>query len=237
MHANATKNPPPAHVAIIPDGNRRWVRKHGLSLMTGYDTGIKKFIEVAMWAKEMGVKTISIWGLSTENVKNRSSAEINTLFKLYMKAATDPKILKQLDDNRARVRVIGDMAPLPKKLKKELKALEARTRAYKDFSINILVGYGGRDDILYAAKKLLSSHKRRIKLTYETLRENLRTATLPDVDLLIRTSGEMRLSGFLPWQGSYSELYFSKKYWPGFGKEDLKRAIASFSDRERRYGK
>lgn len=227
----------PTHLAIIPDGNRRWASENKLNLLKSYDYGIRKFVEVSIWAKDLGVKTISVWALSTDNIKNRKKTELNTLYRLYIKASNDPKILKMLKENGASIKVVGDTSLLPKKLKEALKALENRTKSYKQFSINILVGYGGREDILHALKSTVIKKKNGLKVNYETLRDNLFTSILPDVDLIIRTSGEMRLSGFLPVQSAYSELYFSKKYWPSFTKEDLTKAITTFSARNRRFGK
>ena len=228
---------PPKHIAIIPDGNRRWSRENKFSLMSSYDLGIKKFIDVSVWAKELGVNTISVWALSTENLVNRSKMELNTLFKLYNRASRDPEILDTLNKNNARVRVVGNTKALPKYLRDSLKYLESKSKRNDGLSINVLIGYGGKEDLLYAVKRIVESKSRKIKLTYDAIKESLRTSMLPDIDLIIRTSGEMRLSGLLPWQACYSELYFSKKYWPSFDKNDLKRAISSYSERNRRFGK
>ncbi|MDE1856664.1 MAG: di-trans,poly-cis-decaprenylcistransferase [Candidatus Micrarchaeota archaeon] len=236
----ATKiGPVPEHLAIIPDGNRRWSRSHSLALLKGYDMGIKKFISVSEWCKKLGVKTVSVWALSTENVKSRTSAELNVLYSLYVRACDDPEIIKTLDRNKSRVNVIGDKRLLPKKVRQAFDRLEARTRHYKEFTINLLVGYGGKDDLLHAAKRLYldAIHKRIKSINDRIIRSYLRTSVLPDVDLIIRTSGEFRTSGLLPWQSDYSELYFSKKYWPDFGKNDLEAALRTFSKRQRRFGK
>ncbi len=224
----------PAHLAIIPDGNRRWSKENRLNLLNGYNSGIKKFIDVSVWAKGFGVKMISLWALSTDNMRSRSRAELSTLYNLFIRATKDPAILSMLKENDARVRIVGNTRILPKRLRTALKGLERRTSRYKSFFINILVGYGGRDDIVYAVNR---ASRKGGRITYEDIRNSLQSATLPDVDMIIRTSGEMRLSGLLPWQGAYSELYFSRKYWPSFNKSDLRKAIASFSGRERRFGK
>ncbi len=225
---------PPAHLAIIPDGNRRWSKQKNLNLLRGYSNGVRKFIEVSIWAKSFGVKMISLWALSTDNIRNRSRAELSTLYCLFIKATNDPDIIRMLKENNARVRVIGNTRILPKSLRAALRGLERRTRYYNSFFINILVGYGGREDIAYAANRIARNGGR---FSCENIRENLMSANIPDVDMIIRTSGEARLSGLLPWQGAYSELYFSNKYWPSFTKNDLKTAIASFSRRERRFGR
>jgi undecaprenyl diphosphate synthase len=230
-------DPVPSHLALIPDGNRRWSRHHSFSLYHGYDYGIKKFMDFGMWAKSFGVKTITVWALSTENVKKRSRLELGALYQLYIKSARDPAILARLAKNQARVRIIGNLRILPKKLEDALRYLEKATLAYKELTINILVGYGGKEDILYAFKSLQGKANNARGVDEEFVAKHIRTASIPDVDLIIRTSGEMRLSGFLPWQSDYSELYFAKKYWPDFEKRDLERALREFAYRERRFGR
>ncbi len=227
----------PQHIAIIPDGNRRWARMKGLRLMQGYSMGIDKIIDVGLWAKTLGVKTLSVWALSTENIVGRGRHEISLLFKLYTKAVYDKKILKMLSDNHARVNVIGNLSLLPAKLRRGLLLLQKKTREYKDLSINLLIGYGGRDDIAFALKRLYANRILPKHLDSKTIASMLMTATVPDVDLIIRTSGEKRLSGLLPWQSNYSELYFSRKYWPDFSRSDLKRAVDTYKKRERRFGR
>ncbi len=225
----------PLHIAIIPDGNRRWAHANRLNLQMGYNVGIDKVIDVCIWAKNFGVKTVSIWALSKENISERTKGEIGLLYRLYGKAAHSKRILKLLQDNKANVKIIGNMSLLPSKLKDALRAVERQTQMYKDLSINLLVGYGGRDDIAQAVRSLSSENVKRIDT--DTIKSRLMTADVPDVDLIIRTSGERRTSGFLPWQSSYSELYFAKKSWPDFGRDDLKRAIENFNKRQRRFGK
>ncbi len=228
----------PKHLALIPDGNRRWSGTHKLQILNGYQKGIKKFIDFSIWAKGFGVKTLTVWALSTENIKNRSKAEIRVLYKLYTNASNDPEILDMLKKNGARIRVIGNLGMLPKGVKTALQSLERKTRSYKDFTINLLIGYGGKDDMIYAFKRVYNyALKRKEVITEALITQSMRTASLPNVDFIIRTSGEMRLSGFLPWQADYSELYFAKKYWPDFEKRDLKKALRVFSERQRRFGK
>jgi undecaprenyl diphosphate synthase len=197
--------------------------------MSGYKNGIERFISFSVWAKSMGVKTLTVWALSTENVKNRSRIELSTLYGLYLKAAHDPKILALLVKNKARIRFVGNLQLIPTKLRKDLLKLEARTKAYKELTINLLIGYGGRDDLLYAARTGARSEGE--------FSSRIRTSSVPEVDLIIRISGEHRLSGLLPWQTDYSEIYFSRKFWPDFQRRDLKRAIDSYASRERRFGK
>ncbi len=225
----------PEHLALIPDGNRRWAKKHGLRLQTVYLKGINKFIDFSKWSKEFGIKTITVWALSTENLSNRTALELKVLFYLYTKAAKDKKILQMLKDNGARLRVVGDLSTLPNKLKDALYTLERETARYQECTINMLINYGGKEDLMYSMAKLKSAGAKNIN--DKMVRENLRTASLPDVDLVLRTSGEQRVSGLLPWQAAYSELYFAKKYWPDFSRADLRRAIVSYAKRQRRFGK
>jgi undecaprenyl diphosphate synthase len=145
-----------------------------------------------------------------------------------MKAARDPKLLALLLKNRARVKFVGNMKLIPSNLRGVLRELETKTAACRELTINLLMGYGGRDDILYAVGKASSERE---------FAKNIRTSSIPEVDLVIRTSGEHRLSGFLPWQTDYSEIYFSRKFWPDFQRRDLKRAIDSYTARDRRFGK
>jgi undecaprenyl diphosphate synthase len=227
----------PANVALIPDGNRRWAKSNKMNLFNGYNYGIKKFVKFSLWLKGFGSKSLTVWALSTENIQKRTSQELGILYKLYVRAAYDKEILKMLDDTQARVKIIGNRKLIPKAVNKALSYVERYTAKYDKFYINVLLAYGGHDDILYAAKKLLSEGVNPRSISEDALKRNLRTAKVSDPDLIIRTSGEERLSGLLPWQSSYSELYFSKKYWPDFGKADLSDAISEFSRRKRRYGK
>ncbi|MCL4403517.1 MAG: polyprenyl diphosphate synthase [Candidatus Marsarchaeota archaeon] len=229
----------PRHLALIPDGNRRWSKSKGLKLLRGYSTGIRKFIDFSIWSKEFGIKTLSVWALSTENIRNRSKSELSMFYNLFTKEASDPKILSDLVSNRVRVKVIGDTTMLPAQLKKALRKVEAKTRKFTDLTINLLIGYGGRDDIVHAAR-MAAMHAVRTgstSISESDVKANLRTNSIADADLIIRTSGEKRLSGFLPWQSTYSELYFAKKYWPDFSKKDLKLALADYSRRQRRFGR
>lgn len=229
----------PRHIAIIPDGNRRWAKSNGLNMIKGYSQGVKKIVDVSTWAKSFGVKTLTIWALSTENIKSRSKLELAILYRIYARAAKDPEILKLLKQNNARVKVVGNTDLLPKFLSRALNDLEKKTEEYKSFCINLLVGYGGKDDLLRAFNNLYNivSTNKNIKIDENLVSANMYSSSINDPDLIIRTSGEMRLSGLLPWQSSYSELYFEDKYWPEFEKKDLEKAIETFSNRQRRFGK
>ena len=165
--------------------------------------------------------------------------ELSILYKLYVKAANDRKLLKRLKDNGVRIKVIGNLGLLPAEARAALKSVEEKTKRYKKFTINILIAYGGKEELVYAARKIISEkiHNKIKKIDEAALQACLRTGMLPIPDLIIRTSGEFRLSGFMPWQSGYSELYFADKYWPDFKRGDLKLALEDFSKRNRRYGK
>ena len=231
----------PAHIALIPDGNRRWSSAHKARLLDGYSLGIKKFIDFSVWLKSFGVKTLTVWALSLENINRRKNTELNVLYSLYIRAAYDKEILKKLDNCKARVKIIGMKELLPPKVREALESVEKRTSKYDKFTINLLVAYSGRADLVQAIKNTVASTSSYAcaiaDIQEDAIRRNLMTAELPDADLIIRTSGEKRLSGFLPWQSTYSELYFAKKCWPDFQKEDLRRALHEFSSRHRRFGK
>ncbi len=227
----------PKALALIPDGNRRWAMKHSLSFFNGYNLGVKKFIDFADWCKDYGIDNITVWAFSTENFK-RSTAEREALFNIYRKVATDRDIIARLHDNRTRVNIVGNRLLLPKDLSAALHKIEVETEAYKGRVINMLVAYGGKDDMLHAAGEIVKDALRnKVKEVNEAVfRSYMLSSGVPDIDLVIRTSGEERLSGFMPWQAGYSELYFSKKLWPDFTRRDLEIALDDYEERKRRFG-
>jgi len=227
----------PRALGLIPDGNRRWARSHRESFLNGYRYGVKKFMDFAQWSIDYGVRNIAVWAFSTENF-NRPREEVNTLFNIYRKAATDKDILSMLHDNKARFNIVGNRALLPRDLVNSLHKIELSTKVYTGRSIQMLLAYGGRDDILHAAKALVKEavHKKIRNVTDTLFRAYMLSSQVPDMDMIIRTSGEERLSGFMPWQSEYSELYFSNKLWPDFTKRDLETALVSYSKRQRRFG-
>ncbi len=230
------KNIPKA-LALIPDGNRRWARNNQMSFLKGYELGVSKFIDFSEWCNSYGVNNISVWAFSSENIK-RPKEELNALFRIYDKAAEDKDLISRLHENKIRFKVVGDTSLLPKTLVSKLRVIEKQTGVYGRKVINMLIGYGGKEDILYAAKKLAkkSIDKGRVVVNENAFRSELMSNAIPDIDFLIRTSGEERLSGFMPWQTSYSELYFSEKLWPDFMKADLSKALLAFDARQRRFG-
>jgi undecaprenyl diphosphate synthase len=227
----------PSALAIIPDGNRRWAKLHKLSVLNGYSMGVNKFIEFAEWCASYGVNSVTVWALSSENL-SRPKAELDALFGIYKKVARDKKLLARLNRNRTRVNIIANRKLLPRDLVSLLHKVEIKTHRNKGSVINMLLGYGGRDDILHAAReaarKLRGRGQKRLEELFE---KSLLSSGVPNLDLIIRTSGEQRLSGFVPWQSNYSELYFSKKLWPDFTRNDLRMALADYSKRRRRFGR
>jgi len=232
----------PEHVAIIPDGNRRWAKKHGLNPNLGHELGYKRLREVLNWCFDLGVKTVTVYALSIDNIRKRPKEEIEHLYNLIERGLEELMNSRDIFERRVRVKVIGRKEVLPERIVKLAKVIEEKTKNNNEHFLYIAVGYGGREEIVDAVKKLINKVlKGEIKpdsINEETLSKLLYTGDLPkpDPDLIIRTSGEERLSGFLLWQSAYSELYFCDVHWPSFRKIDFWRAIRSYQRRERRFG-
>lgn len=228
----------PSHIAIIMDGNGRWAKERNLPRTAGHLEGIKRVKEIVRSAASMGVGVLTLFAFSTENW-NRPKREVNMLMRSLC-SFLDSEI-KELDRNNVRFKVIGREDPLPEYVRKELKEAQAHTASNTGLVLVLALNYGARQEIVDAAKnfarKVLEDKVKIDSLKEDDFGDYLYTAGLPDPDLLIRTSGEMRISNFLLWQISYAELYFSSKYWPDFKKEDLEQAIEEFNKRERRFGK
>ncbi|MDH5443108.1 MAG: polyprenyl diphosphate synthase [Hadesarchaea archaeon] len=230
----------PRHIAIILDGNRRFAQKAGLNKLQGHALGAKKLEEVLKWCQELGVKHITVYAFSTENF-NRQSEEVKALMDLFAKkfkkVANDERIHKY----KIRVRVIGDLSRLPEQVRRAIEEVQEVTQGYDGYTLNIAVGYGGRAEIAEAVRRICERIERgELKpsdVDESIINSHLYTAGIPDPDLVIRTSGEERLSGFLLWQSAYSELYFCEANWPEFNKIEFLRAIRNYQGRERRLGK
>lgn len=223
----------PVHVVIIPDGNRRWAREKGLIASVGhYSAGSYDNIEsIFDEGRKLGIKYMSIWAFSTENW-GRDKREIKAVFDVVMGGVE--RFRRDAHKNKIRFRHIGRKDRIPKKLAVELRKLEEETEDYGDFSVQLCFDYGGRDEILRAINRMLKSGKK--KINEEEFRKNLDTSGIPDPDLIIRTSGEKRTSGFMPFQSAYAELYFIEKYFPDFNRNDLRKAVSEYSKRVRRFG-
>jgi tritrans,polycis-undecaprenyl-diphosphate synthase [geranylgeranyl-diphosphate specific] len=234
------KNPVPEHVAVIMDGNRRFASGLGLSTEVGHQFGRDKIKEVLEWCFELGIKNLTIYAFSTENF-NRSNSEVKTLMNLckeeLKKAGKDSRIHK----NKVKIRVLGQLDSLPDDISEEAQNIMDQTKHYDKYSFNIALAYGGREEIIQAIQKIAEDVKKG-KMKIEDIKEPivskyLYTNGIPDPDLILRTSGEERISNFLLWQLAYSELYFSDVYWPAFQKRDFLKAIRTVQQRQRRFGK
>ena len=227
--------PVPNHVAIIMDGNRRFARRRGLPPYLGHVFGSKKAEQVLEWCLELGIKNLTTYAFSTENFE-RSREEREHLFNLIAdrlrKLANDRRIHK----NKVRVRVVGRKELLPENVLKAVEEVEERTKGYDSYRLNIAIAYGGRQELIDAIREILRKVKRGVlkveEITHKTIEEHLYSdGGYENVDLLIRTGGEQRLSNFLPWQSANSVAYFCDVYWPEFRKIDLLRAIRSWQIR------
>ena len=228
----------PKHVAIIMDGNGRWATKRGLPRKAGHKAGAEALERIIYAAKELGLEHLTVYAFSTENWK-RSAEEVGALmqlFRFYLK-----RLLKIAKKNNVRVKMIGDSTRFDSDIIEGINRLEDETAANTGMTFVIAVNYGGRDEIKHAtqeiAKQVQAGTLSPDDITEQTIADHLYTAGLPDVDLLLRPSGELRLSNYLLWQCAYSELYFCDTYWPDFSNEDLHRAIADYQHRQRRFGK
>jgi len=219
----------PKHVAIIPDGNRRWAKEKGKPTAEGHryaaQTTLPNLINELI---RLDIKYFTFWALSTENLIGRSKEELSHLFNL-IRISLKSKY-KEFKEKKIRLKIIGDLIKLPEDLQKEAYKITKETMNNKKITIVLGLNYGGRDEIIRAIKKGKD-------LTKENLGNYLDTAGIPDPDLIIRTGGEKRLSGFMLWQSEYSELYFSDLFFPDFTAQELEKAINNYSERQRRFGK
>ncbi len=215
------------------DGNRRWANKRHLPLFAGHERGARVIEPLVDHAIKIGISYLTFWAFSTENWK-RSEEEVQTLMDVFRKALHDP-MMKRLDSSGARIKVIGDMTPFPSDIIERVDKLIEKTKENTKLTVNFALNYGGRQEILQAVNRLLKENKGEV--TEEMFAEKLYTAGQPDPDLIIRTGGEQRLSGYLPWQGVYSELAFVDTYWPDFSPEVFDTVLSDFASRQRRFGK
>lgn len=227
----------PQHIAIILDGNGRWAKAKGMPRNYGHTAGAKNVETVCQAAHDLGVKYVTMYAFSTENW-NRPEGEVEALMKLlesYLK-----NCIKTADKNNMRVRVIGDTTRLSERFQERIRELEAASAKNDGLNLQIAINYGSRDEMTRAMRRMsedVAARKRKPEeITESVFEEYLDTAGIPDPDLLIRTSGELRLSNFLLWQLAYSEFYFTDVPWPDFHKEELERAIEAYNKRDRRFG-
>ncbi len=236
LEEQVARGPIPTHVAIIPDGNRRWASAMGLPGYAGHENGYRKMKEVLRWLYELGVKIVTIYAMSYENCIRRSVEERRHLYSLIERGLKE--LVEEAGRRRVRIRVSGRLDLVPQSLRRAAIDAENTTKQYGERVVNIALCYGGRQEIIDAIRRIAVEAKRG-SIDPEEISEDLLAKYLQvdhEPDLVIRTSGEMRISNFLLWQSAYSELYFCEAYWPEFRKIDLLRAIRSYQRRERRFG-
>jgi short-chain Z-isoprenyl diphosphate synthase len=233
----------PAHVAVILDGNRRWASMSGLEEpWAGHRAGANKLDELLDWCARLGIEQVTVWALSNENL-GRPQQELVALLEVIADKLEALAVLHR--DQSIRIRVVGRVDDLPERVRRSIEAVETATARNDGLRLNIAVGYSGRDELVDASRALVhelaaeghSPGAMAERITAEGLARHLYTAGDPDPDLIIRTSGEERLSGFLLWQGVHSELYFTDVYWPAFRELDFLRALRSYQQRHRRFGR
>ncbi len=227
----------PKHIAIIMDGNRRWAKAKNLPIKAGHKEGAETLKRIVRYANKIGVKYITVYAFSTENWK-RSEEEVAALMFLLESYLED--FFKEADTENIVIKVIGDITALSEKLQKNIKRAVERTKNNTGTVLSIAINYGGRNELVTAMQKIaLKVQEGKLKpedISEEVISKNLYTKDIPDPDLLIRTSGEIRLSGFLTWQAVYSEFLFIEKLWPDFTEQDLDEAIKVYSNRNRKFG-
>lgn len=225
----------PSHIAIIMDGNRRWARTRGLPDMKGHEKGAEVLDTVVEAAAKFGVKTITVYALSTENIKERAKREILGLFQIFRKGYHSR--LKKMMQRGVSVTILGEMQGLPGTIKKLIEQVKKTYIKNESIKLNIALNYGGKKEIMEALKNMVKSGIEIDRINEELLERHLYTKGQPDPELVIRTGGRSRLSNFLLWQTAYSEFYFTRKLWPDFNAKELKKAIAWYQTQKRNFGK
>ena len=223
----------PNHIGIILDGNRRWAKQHGFTTLEGHRRGAEVFRRVSLSAFDSGIKYLSAYIFSTENWQ-RSEEETSYLMKLIIKAVE--KYLEDFDGRGIRIKILGSKEKLSKTVLEAISRTESKTKTNSKGTLAICLNYGGQQEILDATKQIVNSKIEAEAVTKEVFEQNLYSPEIPPIDLLIRTSGEQRISGFMLWRVAYAELLFEEKFWPDYTVEDLSRAIEVFNIRQRRFG-
>lgn len=243
LEREVRRSPLPKHVGIILDGNRRYAREMGFEdVSIGHKEGAKKLDELLKWCAELGIKVLTIWVLSQDNLR-RDKAELDKLFNVIEEKIEDLSRNPVVKKYGYRIRIIGKREILPESLREVARRAEQATSSHSNYLLYVALGYGGREEIVEAVRKAIRekgvADVRTLadSLTAEDIALHLYTSEVPDPDLIIRTSGEIRLSGFLLWQSAYSEFYFCDALWPAFRKIDFLRAIRSYQQRNRRFGR
>ncbi len=234
----------PKHIAVIPDGNRRYARKYNLSIYEAYKIGSEKTLEFLNWCMEFGIKVVTFFVISYDNFLKRSKEDVDAVLRLLREKLKKIREYKNIIENKVKIKIIGRTHLLPDDIQKEIKSVEDLTKNNSGYYLNLAVVYGGRQEIIDGIKRLFEDFKKGI-IDINNLDESLFMRYLyfgdeipyPEPDLIIRTSGEYRISNYLLYQAAYSELYFIEKYWPEITKEDFINAIEWYKKRERRFGR
>ncbi|MDD5193366.1 MAG: polyprenyl diphosphate synthase [Candidatus Nanoarchaeia archaeon] len=224
----------PEHVAIILDGNRRFAKRLMLEPWKGHEYGREKVEKMLDYANDLGIKELTFYALSVENIKSRPKNELEYLYKIFREIFRDIS-KEKIHNNKIKMRFIGNLDLLPKDLKVQCEKIEDETKNYDNFTVNFAIAYGGRQEIVEAVRKILKNKIKEEDVNEQIIEDALYMKDNPD--LIIRTGGEKRTSNFLPWQSAYSELIFIDKFWPEFEKEDLINCIDEFKRRKRNFGK
>ncbi len=223
------------HIAFIMDGNRRWAKERHIPTLIGHKKGYENIENIVDHALERKIEYVTFWAFSTENW-NREKKEVDYLMNLFRDLFAG-RMLQKILKKGGKIQVLGDMTAFPKDIQKETQKVLDQSKDNNAITINIALNYGGRAEILHAVQQIVSKGINSTDITEQTIAQYLYTNGQPDPDLIIRTGGEQRLSGYLPWQGIYSELYFTDKYWPEFDEKEFDKALEEFARRERRFGK
>lgn len=233
-HKRLIKTFLPKHVAIIMDGNRRWAKKKSLERKIGHYEGAKNLKKIITECIKLEIPYLTVYAFSTENW-HRNNKEIDELVSLLNDFLN--REISEIIDHKIKINILGQMDKFPKEIQQKLKNIISRTKNFNKLHCNIALNYGSREEIIYAVNNLLKNKTSTAQLTIEDLTQYLYTKNIPDPDLMIRTSGEYRLSNFLLWQSAYSELYFSKKLWPEFTIKEFHKSLIDYSKRKRRFGR
>lgn len=225
----------PKHIAIIMDGNRRWAKKNGLPDVKGHEAGSENLQKIVEYCKDIGIKNLTVYALSTENWRKRSPEEVKGIFKLLIKIVRDKA--EQYRKSGIKFFVLGNFNAFPFKVKEAIKRIIKMAVVEEKIQFNVALNYGGRDEIVTAIKEIIRDKVPASKVNEELVSGYLYTKNQPDPDLIIRPGGEFRLSNFLLWQMSYAELYFTDILWPDFTPKELEKALFWYQDRNRRMGK
>lgn len=233
--ATLDENNIPKHIGIIMDGNRRWAAKKSLSSVKGHEAGVKALVEIVEYCLKLKVKTLTVYALSTENWKKRAKEEVKGIFGLLLRIVKEKK--EEYRKKGVKIAILGDFQAFPRKVSKAVSEITSIVKKNTRLKLNIALNYGGRDEIIRAVKRIAKEAVPEKDINENLLGKYLYTNGEKDPDLIIRTGGEKRLSNFLLWQTSYSELYFTDTLWPDFSPKKLEEAIIEYQQRQRRFGK